>query len=750
MFNKLLAATILMASHQVTAKNLTYNFQENIVQNHSEYYQIYDTKYLADKNEFNTSLDELNNLQITPYWINQTGIDSIPQPGANQLKVCIIDSGSDSNHVDLPIQKFDGNNNQYSGFWGQDDVGHGTHIAGIISAIDNNTGIRGAIDNSNVQIHIEKLVRTSRGKNSVITDDNIIEAIESCAAVGSKVINLSLSSPDYSNKLRTAIDNLTYQNDIIFVAAAGNHGLTSENSKPAYPAAYKNVISVGAVDINNDLASFTPSYRNIDVLAPGVDILSTVPERNNKVSSVYYESDEGFSNFEYYQIDTGLNYPSSLPQQSSCYHSISYQALTEQIIDGKLSQSSIDELNNSKELCENDGGEVLVLSYNFLETLDDDILSRYDTWLTSMDFAPMFPTLLMPGLNEDEISFFKEGNVKIITNQQKYAALSGTSQSAAIVTAGIAKMWANSPFSTREQVINSVKATTNIFDLANSNAGTVDFNKAYTYLNNYDTYHQEPSCPEDWYDNKEYQVSERVTYRGSIYSANYVSKQQAPDPTSNNYGPWEKVGDCTATGNNSELFVNDSHQATYEFKTEERIVIIYKCDSYVFSCGTGGGGFGGYGGVIGFGGGSSAGGSYGGGEGGGGGNSSDSDQNNNDSDRQKEYDDLKKRADNKPEKKPGETEQQYRKRLAEYYKKVADDLQAWDDKYNKGRHKQKIQDLRNRSNNYFRAYQNQLRHQEAKERYKNNTRKNPVCSARTRGIVKLIQTLGCIAGGKEP
>lgn len=272
------------------------------------YYEIKDTKYLSEHNEFNTTFEELEYLEISPYWIQQTGLDNVPQPKNTNIKVCIIDSGIDSKHDDLPKQNVNGYRAKYGEDWEVDYISHGTHIAGIMSALNNDRGVKGAIDNGNVELHIQKVIEVEKSTNFAIAEDDLIESIEICANEGSNIINLSLSSPNYSVELQNLINKLTLQNDIIFIASAGNHGISNSYVSKAYPAAYNNVVSVGAININNELIDFSPAYDGVDIVAPGIDILSSIPEKNNSVELVYYENGDIYTDFKFHQIDKGVPY----------------------------------------------------------------------------------------------------------------------------------------------------------------------------------------------------------------------------------------------------------------------------------------------------------------------------------------------------------------------------------------------------------------------------------------------------------
>lgn len=713
------------------------------------YYEISDNKYLSESNEFNTSYEDLNYVEVTPYWINQTGLNDIPQPDQNDLKICIIDSGIDSEHSDLSSAGLSGKTKKYGGSWESDGVGHGTHIAGIISAASNGQGIKGAIDNGQANLHIQKIIRTAHGENSTISDNSLIQAIKLCAKNGARIVNLSLSGTQYSEELRDVIDKFTYKNDMIFVAAAGNHGTATGMDQPVYPAAYRNVVGVGAININNELAAFSPSFKGVDVVAPGMDILSTFPENVSKVNSVFFESETGSVFFDFYQIDTGMvKYPERLPIQSSCYHTLSESNVYDQIVNGGLSKSATKELRKSSTQCKNDGGEILVVSYDYISTVANEELANYVTWISSLDFNAEMPTLLIPGLNNDEIELFKQGNVKVESATQSYIALSGTSQAAAVVTAGISKLWANYPNASSQQILNSLKNTTTKlsehYPVTAVGSGAVNFSSAYSYLTNYDYLHAEPSCPELWYENKDYKKYEKVTFNGDIYISNGRSKGITPS-NSNSEELWEIIGQCEEFQQSDWIYEGENFDSGYSLNSEESeevetITVSYKCNGYSLSCG-GGGGFGGFSGLN-FGGGYNAGGS----EGGGGGSSSTSEKDSEESEKKKqeEYDDIKKRSENTPQQKPGESNEDYNKRLSQYYKTLAEDYKKWDDKYNPGRHDTKIREINNRANKYHTAYLNALRHRQAIDQYRDaGKNKSPICTKTVRGAAKLVQTVGC-------
>ena len=155
----------------------------------------------------------------------------------------------------------------------KDLVGHGTHISGIIAAEDNDIGIKGIIKNVKI-VPIQVGVSTSNYTSGEIPSDKIAKAVLYAIQNEVDVINLSLGwrlSQD-STLMREMID-LAIERNIIIVAAAGNDGHTS----PVYPCSYDEVICVGAHDQSGIISDFSNKGTNIDLLAPGSNILSTWP-----------------------------------------------------------------------------------------------------------------------------------------------------------------------------------------------------------------------------------------------------------------------------------------------------------------------------------------------------------------------------------------------------------------------------------------------------------------------------------------
>tara|TARA_Y100000310_G_C20699149_1_gene828055 strand:- start:5752 stop:7326 length:1575 start_codon:yes stop_codon:yes gene_type:complete len=149
----------------------------------------------------------------------------------------------------------------------QDGDGHGQHTIGTISANNNDKGIVGVAPLA--QIAVYKVL----GDDGSGTLQGVIDGIDQAVADGCDIINMSLGAPvdhpDFHDAIKRA-----YNAGIVIICAAGNSGDVGEL---IYPANYPETISVGAIDDQNIRAWFSQTGSNLDFMAPGVAILSTVP-----------------------------------------------------------------------------------------------------------------------------------------------------------------------------------------------------------------------------------------------------------------------------------------------------------------------------------------------------------------------------------------------------------------------------------------------------------------------------------------
>ncbi|WP_413161103.1 S8 family serine peptidase [Capilliphycus salinus ALCB114379] len=246
---------------------------------------------------------------LDPNWgVNRINAPEVWSQGytGEGVVVAVLDTGVDYNHPDLDsriwqnIDEIPNNGIDDDGNGFRDDVngwdfidydrdpmdldGHGTHVAGVIAAENNEFGITGVAPNAQIMP-----VR-------VLTDDqggiySVVSGIRYAVDNGADVINMSLGFESYSsyyyhfNPLQEAIQYAT-DNGVVVVSSAGNDG----EFVPKYPANYATEIgiAVGASDFYNHFADFSnqAGFNPLDyVVAPGVDIYSTTPNNNYE----YYE-----------------------------------------------------------------------------------------------------------------------------------------------------------------------------------------------------------------------------------------------------------------------------------------------------------------------------------------------------------------------------------------------------------------------------------------------------------------------------
>lgn len=192
-------------------------------------------------------------------------------PGANAgagVKVCIIDTGYYGDHEDLPaLDILEDGMSQVDDNWYRDGYGHGSHVAGTIAGKDNDIGVIGVAPN--VSLYIVKYFN-DQGDYTYASD--LIAASNTCAENGANIISMSLGGPRPNNRERRNFDML-YSQGVLSVAAAGNDG----NTAYSYPASYDAVISVAALDEANVIADFSQQNDQVELAAPGVAVLSTIP-----------------------------------------------------------------------------------------------------------------------------------------------------------------------------------------------------------------------------------------------------------------------------------------------------------------------------------------------------------------------------------------------------------------------------------------------------------------------------------------
>lgn len=194
------------------------------------------------------------------------------RPDASAVTVGILDSGIDTRHPDLEgvVAAY-----EHRGLKSQDVIGHGTHVAGVIAALANNAvGISGI---ANCRLACWKIFPDTPTYGDFYVDgERYLQALNSALKEKVRVVNLSIGGTASSQTEALLFSRLA-AHGITAVAAMGNE--YALGNPVEYPAAYDAVIAVGAMAETRSRASFSNTGTHIDILAPGANILSTLPRR---------------------------------------------------------------------------------------------------------------------------------------------------------------------------------------------------------------------------------------------------------------------------------------------------------------------------------------------------------------------------------------------------------------------------------------------------------------------------------------
>ena len=255
---------------------------EHVIDGIESIKKIYKSKFYQNPYilEENPQTSALSSEDYSNWWLSAVGAENLSYDGSG-VKVAVIDTGI-YNHPDLNIINNSNFVTDESQLDYNDDVGHGTHVGGIIAGDGGGSSgqYRGIAPGT-------LLINARAGNASGLDEFDIVSAIEWSSAptgsmgAGADIISMSFGGgyPIISDLITHAISTARDLWGVIFVSSAGNSG--PEYFSGSTPASGVDVIAVGATDKNDELASFSswgPSYRYLgypDVVAPGVNIIST-------------------------------------------------------------------------------------------------------------------------------------------------------------------------------------------------------------------------------------------------------------------------------------------------------------------------------------------------------------------------------------------------------------------------------------------------------------------------------------------
>ncbi|MGY0491380.1 type VII secretion-associated serine protease mycosin [Streptomyces sp. WG-D5] len=220
-----------------------------------------------------------NLIKGTPWSLQRVITEQLWEGGATQgegVTVAVIDTGVDTKNEQLAGKVLGGKSFAKGSKATTDGVGHGTKVAGIIAASPiTGSGFHGLAPKAKI---LPLQTSTAEEGGNLAT---MVDAINAAVSANAKVINISQGTTANVSKLPVlqAAVNRAEAKGILIVASAGNSG-ASGKPVDTYPAALPNtnVLSVAASDRNNERAPFSTPNKHVDIAAPGVDMVSTVPQ----------------------------------------------------------------------------------------------------------------------------------------------------------------------------------------------------------------------------------------------------------------------------------------------------------------------------------------------------------------------------------------------------------------------------------------------------------------------------------------
>lgn len=383
--------------------------------------------------------------QTVPYGVVDTGARAANAGRrVGVVNVAVIDTGIDYTHADLRAvyaggyNAFDGSDNAF------DDDHHGTHVSGIITAADNGIGVLGVAPGVRLW-GVKVLDATGNGTSEEVLRglDWVVEQKETLG--GNWIVNMSLGSPEHSSAEREAFQRAADAGILMF-AATGNLSTPKVPAPVAYPAAYPSVNAVGAIDNQRTLASFSNQGPELDFVAPGVRVLSTMPVGTNYLSFIYdgqsaqlvrYLNGSATGTFSSEYVYCGLGAPGDFPPS----------------VNGKIALIRRGAITfGEKTVNAMNAGAKAVAIFN-----NDD---STNPWTLTSDTPVQWPLVVRLTLETGEALAQKgTGPLLVSYDLYDYDESSGTSMACPHVAGAAALLWMLAPSAPAETILNTLRTT---------------------------------------------------------------------------------------------------------------------------------------------------------------------------------------------------------------------------------------------------------------------------------------------------
>jgi len=380
--------------------------------------------------------------QTIPYGIDMVQAtqvdDSVASAASGGKKVCVIDSGLDLPHEDMGARggSISGTNDSGTGNWYNQGGPHGTHVAGTVAALNNGIGVRGVIG-SDPSMHIIKVFNASGWGYS----SELVSAINTCVNNGSDVINMSLGGAGSSTTEQNGIQ-AAYDAGVLLIAAAGNDGVVSSTTDvESFPASYDSVVSVAALDSNKALADFSQKNSQVEIAAPGVDVLSTYPEGTGSVVEVSV---------------AGTGYSASAMENSGSASASLYNFGTGEATDFSASgsiclvQRGNISFHDKVKACQDSGGVGAIIYNNVAGSFGGTLGESNATSIPAVTVSDTDGAAMLANIGS---------NASINIGAGNYGKMSGTSMASPHVAGVAALVWSHHPSCSNVQIRNVLNTT---------------------------------------------------------------------------------------------------------------------------------------------------------------------------------------------------------------------------------------------------------------------------------------------------
>jgi subtilisin family serine protease len=383
------------------------------------------------------SINQRNLVEEVPWGIEMIQADQL-NVGSFDVPVCIVDTGYAQGHPDLPTDTTGTSTPARNFAWNEDLNGHGTHVAGIMAAVGGNGyGVTGV---GNLKLHITRgLDQYSSGYES-----DVRRAVNQCVNAGAKVISISLGSSTMSDAASELYTRVVEEYGIMIVAASGNQG---GQGKPlyAYPASHPSVISVAAVYEWGDFWENSNYSDQVELAAPGHQVLSTSVSTSAVHASDFSYSGDRISGAPAFDVSGIL--VNCGPGNYQCFDA-----------SGAICLIVLDETDLGKMIanCEAGGGIGAVI-FDSVRRSDG---VRYRNWFADSNI-PAIGVQNQEGVElVSRVGSFVTLGLSINDDREySYRYLSGTSMATPHVAAVAALVWSHFPECTNHQIRHALMVT---------------------------------------------------------------------------------------------------------------------------------------------------------------------------------------------------------------------------------------------------------------------------------------------------